>query len=845
LLNADYLTPSTRSGLLYVELDDAANHMVKQIMVPVTLGISIGDIGLDAKEIPEGSYTLRAYTNWMRNFGEDYIFKKSIFISALSGSTLVNANFKLDSIAGKNKVEAKLQFADLNKNPLRLKDVKLKVQSGNKTLVSDKVNTGMDGTMSINFDLADKTAINNLAIQAQQIGKGADTATLTIPVIINRTENIDLQFMPEGGNLVAGLPAKVGFKAISEDGKGVNVSGKIMNNKQQEVARFRSTHKGMGSFDFTPQTGETYTATIGTGKVYPLPVVNAKGTTLSIVNKGDDSLLVVINSTHNSTYYLIGQSRGVVCYAAAVNFKDAVVKRTIAKAMFPTGVAHFTLLARDNQPLNERLVYINNKDNLQLSITTNKSAYNLRDSVALNLSVTDKEGNPVQSTFSLAVTDDGQVKPDSLGGNMLNNFLFTADLKGTVEEPGWYFENENPEHLVALDDLLLTQGWVGYDWKTIFNNKKTAPKYPAQKEFIIEGRVTNIFNKPVKQTKVSLMQEKPLLGLDTVTDDDGHFIFKNKGLFPVDTAFYLIQAKNKNGNTFNVGVDVDEFVPMVFAAPKKQLRPWYVNSDTILLKNNSTKIAQLKAEANYRGEGHLLKEVVIKDKKIIPGSHNLNGPGGADFTLDEKDMNAAKKMTLEEVLRSKYKNFYTQMHGSRMTFYLKGRPIVLILDGQRAPFPADEYMNFLTAEDIKGIEIMYNTKYALAYNPGIASAMIMLPDRLVPTYLEITTYSGRGAYLRHIPGRYLYKPLAYTVPKQFYSPRYTVKNKNMAMGTDLRSTIHWEPNIITDAAGKATISFFSADKTADYSVVIEGTDLNGSLGYKRQRIKVTSQQNNQ
>ena len=111
-----------------------------------------------------------------------------------------------------------------------------------------------------------------------------------------------------------------------------------------------------------------------------------------------------------------------------------------------------------------------------------------------------------------------------------------------------------------------------------------------------------------------------------------------------------------------------------------------------------------------------------------------------------------------------------------------------------------------------------------------------MPTEFVPLYLEITTYSGNGAYLAHTPGRYVYKPIGFSLPKQFYSPRYTIKNKNIAPGIDLRSTIHWEPNVITDKNGKATVSFFSADKPADYTIIMEGTDLNGNLGYKRQKI---------
>ncbi|MDB5114624.1 MAG: hypothetical protein JWQ79_116, partial [Mucilaginibacter sp.] len=389
LLNADFFTPSTRSGLLYVELDDAANRMVKQMMVPVTLGVSWGDIVLDETEIPQGSYTLRAYTNWMRNFGEDYIFKKDIYISPVNGgSRLIRADFKLDSIAGKSKVQASLRFTDLNKNAIRLKDMQLRVMNGRHNLFKDKASTGMDGTIDVNFDVTDKTSVKNLSILANETGKGADTVMLTIPVTFNRPENTDLQFMPEGGHLVAGIATQIGFKAIGEDGKWTAISGNIYNSKQQEVATFRSDYQGMGNFELLPQAGESYTAKVtlpnNISKSYPLPAVKSSGTAIRVSTKGNDSLKIIVTATSDLAsvnYYLIGQSRGVVCYAAHFNLINGAATNEVAKSAFPTGIARFTLFNNANLPLNERIVYINHKDDLQISVNSNKSAYTTRDSV--------------------------------------------------------------------------------------------------------------------------------------------------------------------------------------------------------------------------------------------------------------------------------------------------------------------------------------------------------------------------------------------------------------------------------------------------------------------------------
>ncbi len=75
------MTPSHLSGLLYVELDNDSSEMVRRISIPIKDGAGWGQIPL-SKNIfmREGGYTLRAYTNWMQNFGEDYVFNQRFYL---------------------------------------------------------------------------------------------------------------------------------------------------------------------------------------------------------------------------------------------------------------------------------------------------------------------------------------------------------------------------------------------------------------------------------------------------------------------------------------------------------------------------------------------------------------------------------------------------------------------------------------------------------------------------------------------------------------------------------------------------------------------------------------------
>jgi hypothetical protein len=147
-------------------------------------------------------------------------------------------------------------------------------------------------------------------------------------------------------------------------------------------------------------------------------------------------------------------------------------------------------------------------------------------------------------------------------------------------------------------------------------------------------------------------------------------------------------------------------------------------------------------------------------------------------------------------------------------------------------------LDYFTAKDIIGIEFMSSAKYVANYNTDFERYR----ERMVPgrtnefAYIEITTRAGKGPFMHAVPGTYLQRSLGFTLPKQFYSPKYNINNSNLAIGTDMRSTLHWEPNVITDKDGKATVSFFSADKISPYTVIVEGTDMNGNLGYKKQVI---------
>lgn len=332
LFNA-YLIPSGQSNMMYIDIANDSNKVIKQYRLAVQRGLAWGNISLNNKDFTTGTYTIRAYTNWMRNFGGDAFFYKQIYVSnAGENILLVNSDVKTAFVNGVNTANAKLQFTDMDNNALfAVQPLSIKVIAGTKNLYKQKIQTDVNGLIDVGFKMPVKKP-DNLAInvESEQTNKKA-----VIPIVLNRPENTDIQFLPEGGSLVAGLTAHIGYKAIGEDGKSVKVSGFVVDRYQNQVARFGSLHNGMGSFNLLIKADEIYTAKLnlpgGATKIYSLPHVKNWGTVLQVINEmGSDSVKVFISATNNiiqsgQSYYLTGKARGIVCYGAIISLMTAII----------------------------------------------------------------------------------------------------------------------------------------------------------------------------------------------------------------------------------------------------------------------------------------------------------------------------------------------------------------------------------------------------------------------------------------------------------------------------------------------------------------------------------------
>jgi hypothetical protein len=851
LLTSATYTASDLSSKLYVELINDSSRLITQLVIPLSAGLGQGYFVLDNRVL-DGSYKIRAYTGWMQNFDQNTFFNKQFYIGKPSqqGSWMVSEQHTVKTITTGNQINLAIQMNDLDGKVIPYRDVEIKLTAGSKTLVRTNHTTSDAGAFNTSFILPEKADNTNLTLVITD--KTGKNSKLNIPFYPNGpTQSIDMQFMPEGGNMIVGLYNKVGFKVIGDDGKGLAIKGSIRDSKNEEVTTFQALHNGMGNFMMLPQAGEKYTASITTAdgitKTVDLPLPKAAGIAIRVDNiNRADSVNIYITATPDiattkKTYMLIAQSKDVIHFGTAFNLDNGFNNLRIAKNKFNTGIVSFVILDDLNQPVNERRIFINLHDQLQLSLSNSESFYQPKDSVAVTVNVKDKTGKPVPGSFSISVTDDGVIKDKAYNDNIISRFLLTSELKGNVEEPGRYFSPGDINMEKALDNLMLTQGWTGYDWKGI---SATSPKFEAGIDSRISGKLENFFKKPIANAKVSLFASSKKYGvilIDTISNAKGRFVFENLPL--IDTIAYTIKVHNAKGKEIGAGIVLDPFkTAPVTNNNDYRLTPWYAHSsDSLMVKYfnrpNQTALPGINAQDV---KGTLLKEVIVKAKKepIKIGTEF----GYPKAEINEKDLIAAGKKSLFDLIYQRFKsvktaNFYSDdvfkrpaMHTTSQ--YVSGSLIIsdVFIDGQSVKsiyggaVTGDStsyneflrtFFNYVGADDIKDVKLLEG----------------------VHAFMTITTRSGAGVFTRTSPGSLAFRPLPMLFSKQFYSPRYAVKNDL----PDTRTTIFWEPNLVTDENGNATVSFYAADKPSTYTINIEGTNMQGGFGYQTGKISITSQ----
>ncbi|WP_237487972.1 carboxypeptidase-like regulatory domain-containing protein [Hufsiella arboris] len=835
----DQHVPSTLSKVVNVEFINSNDSLMASLKLPVNNSVAYGSVVLAPLQYKQGNYHVRAYTQWMMNHEADYFFNKTVTIgNAMEKDINTSISYHGNINDKASKPGAKIQFTDPSGQPIingkvdwnvyidYQNNFKGKGQTDDKGFI-DIPFTGKrlegipEGTLTTTIETKDKKTLNSKFVLKRAFGK------------------YDVQFFPEGGDLISEVPKQVAFKAIGGDGKGVTVKGNVVDNAGNNVADFSSQHLGMGKFILNPQPGKTYRANVtfndGSSASYDLPKAKVSGISLSIDNKEGESLQLKIFANtafyqlnQNKSFYIIGQQQGFITYAAQTKLQQQVYSAAVPKAKFKSGIAQFTLFSAAGVPLTERIVFISQPDQLAISLKSDKPTYLTRQKVKLSV-LAQKQAAPAQGNFSVAVIDESKVPyNEDSETTILSHLLLTSDLKGYIEDPNYYFHKPDTKKIADLDVLMLTQGYRRFSYSDVIADKLPPIYFLPEQGIELSGILRQFNGMPVFKAGIRLTVPDKHFSAEARTDADGNFKFENLSF--ADSSEVTISARNNvNSKAMRLTMNGQSFPEI---APNMNYPDEVLNIDTALdtyLKNSSKQYAFTR----------MLKEVQVTAKQAVKkpshmdygaltglspqADHIVNGEQFAGCNVFIQCLQtAALGLTYND------NNFYITRaynNGNKtpVQIYMGGLAVDINALSSVVPSEVESVEIFLN-DGLSGINRMSNTNGVLVVNmKAKPKGKKMSADewkKLFPDQNAVT-----------------FQPQGYTLAKQFYVPKYSGP-KTSLQANDYRSTVYWNPQVITDQTGAASVEFYSSDGKGTYKAVIEGIDKDGNIGRSVYRFNV-------
>ncbi len=745
LLNGISHKISTKSNIIYVELIDEENNIISERKLFAETVSIHGDFKLP-RDLKDGTYLLRAYTNYMRNQDEAFFFKKEIRIYSL--------------------------FADATE------------EYQDSSLDKDK---------------------------------------FVLP---------EIGFYPEGGYMVSGLSNKIAVKIKDADVYSKKVEGRIEDGDGNKITDLSTYEFGLGSFYLIPELGKEYRAVINAGDediIYELPKPLQQGYVMntSILEKE-----VIINISTNKVEKLknlliIGHQRGIPAFDYIHEKDESSMTLKIPKKDFIEGVLNIVLFDATKNPVAERMLYIKKESEISISVKkTNGTKIMVRDKVNLEIAVKNNLGRLVPSTFSLSVTDATLIKTDPNQENIMTYLLLNSDLRGKIKTPNYFFtQGDSIKKSQQLDLIMLTHGWRRFTWQDILEKRKNNP-FKAEEALYISGKTLHSkspFQNKVSETKMTF-RTNGFYQQEQKTDNQGRFSY---GPFVFhDTLDVFLQAGNA------ISSDKPDFTDTKIVIDKPKSRPSIIPEGIFNPYNFE------KQEGNFETYKNQSRNYVFKNFDMDPDRESL------DEVLIKGKLKSKEEILDEK--RNKRTRSFSPSHRvvvDEKSFHGGGTFMELILNvpgirvGRKQGYQNETSQDFeVNLRGMKPAFYLDNTKVTLEIAMSVPQSNIDFIDILntgssssqygLEAQGVIAIYSKQGGtdnirITESKPGAINFKADGFYTAREFYSPDYTLVDRNTSK-EDKRSTVFWKTNVINRGYKAAEVTFYTGDEKGLMHVNIEG-----------------------
>jgi hypothetical protein len=785
LVNAQDNTPIASSGNLHVELISPGAKIITSELIRMDKGLGNGDFDLP-DSLAAGKYHLRAYTNWMRNFGDNFVFEKEITILNTAGVAAAVAV----APKGQTKKSATTNTATAAKHTATaLPLVRFYPEGG--SLVE-----GLSSFVAVKAD--------------DGFGNG----------------------IPALGSVVSSSGDTVAHFSCDTLGMGMFALIPVKGQSYHAVV------------DLAKRKAQVFELPSALSKGLTLQVRQTDSLIRMVVSSSSDPALLAVKPT-----YTISVKHGglpVISKNLQPTAQQTVVR--LPTAGLPEGINAITLYDENHKPNCERLVYIHHPGSNPITITTDKKSYQPKEKVTAHISAppnTNLSMAVVDSGLSPMPTEDivsYLMLQSEIRGNIENasRYFDTTNLNRARQldlllmTQGWrdfvwrrladtairisYAAEDGVPVSGNVRDEVNEKRMPGLNLNLYANGAKGDKIFAAKTDSAGKFNFTGIMMYGKQNVKLSAVNNKG----------------EKRGSFQVDSVI----AMPVKPNIVKIASKEIEQDSLLAAIIEKR-------SDNIK-KANITGVTKLK-EVTIKGKG---QAVLLRNGgamatwgpdqsfRITPKDYEfktllwflLQNTKGAQNAVDDQryiretqetrpltgvvypgyDIISYTVTNLGVSSSTRYKAISTQV------------PVILIVNNQELLM--DDYINDYDQAEIyrhiyfempinkfKSIVLKHvtGTLHGIGVRPQAENIMV---DRylLYLNLIDDAAIDNPGSLSTDVDGYYQ--------ARTFYQPP---PNAKLSMA-DFRSTIHWEPFIKTDALGKATVSFYNGSAATSVKVFVQG-----------------------
>ncbi|UJH68789.1 hypothetical protein [Allomuricauda sp. SCSIO 65647] len=842
--------PTELSKILYVDLIAPNEQIMAHKVVKLDQGTGSGFFELQDSYMP-GRYLIRAYTQWNRNFGTDFMFKT--YVEVLAASSNDNKTI-VGPISVVEKSEGRLflsgQLSSLRPKSLghtSQKETKMYVNwAHGKDTIGVKRNDG--GVSPFEFEIPKNIDWINVSVDDE------DGLRKTETVIINDSK-LNVRFFPESGKMVNGFRNKIGFKAVGFDGKGKRVKGVVFDNKGNKVTTFDSNDLGMGFFFLEAAIGTTYHAKILSGDnlfrdgAYALPETFSKGSILAVARTDNKIRIKVFSNELKDSVSVKVSCRGKDYYSVDGSLQKERLVFELASNSLPEGIIAFTLMNGNKVPVAERLYF--NEHGTQNSggkLAIDKSEYATREQTKLDIDESKSIEETADVNGSVLVMNSDLYQAESQ--NIRSYFLLSSELLGKIENPGYYFSEENQRRSHDLDALLLTQGHTykypikrngaSFFWPERGLSVKGRIRATGSKKEAVKaiGLVLTVFD---KEPSIYLQQTDSLGRFDFLLDDT----YGNRKRILLQTN----HLKNKKGN-IDISLETHSPPKIVY-----EHRPVAQQTHPVIKAADLAHQWRRKTAASFDSLYNVtqLEEVVVEGYRLTPERQKIYGGYGEPDVIIRGETLLKKEKDwsygLFSILMASYPD---QIEIERFSdgFMLAhivagGEPTLLLVDGRLLQKHEYAFVPQMSPEIVESVELIkyakfFKNKYLTVfpdadpfYSPDVGHA------------ISIFTKGGVGirGSAKPIPGTLDTTINVLSPTKEFPVPQYGQDGAANDQKPDLRPLIYWNPDIRTDQHHKASIEFYNGDVAGDHTIIVETISEDGRIGHEEKEYTIIERSN--